>query len=136
MSRMGEFIAFKAAMSPLAERNMQHVIDDVYEKCKNQDSVKSGKAENYVKAIYAPFSDEEIADKISEMLTPSFVKAEVKIVFQSVNDMHKAIPDHRGDWYFSGDYPTPEAYVLLTKPSSITTREEHRHAINSMVLNF
>lgn len=115
MSRMGEFIAFKAAMSLLAERNMQHVIDDVYEKCKNQDSVKSGKAENYVKAIYAPFSDEEIADKISEMLTPSFVKAEVKIVFQSVNDMHKAIPDHRGDWYFSGDYPTPGGIRLVNK---------------------
>lgn len=115
MSRMEEFIAFKAAMSLLVERNMQHLIDEVYEKCKNQDSAQSDKVENYVKAIYAPFTDEEIADRISEMLTPSYVKAEVKIVFQSVNDMHKAIPDHRGDWYFSGDYPTPGGIHLVNK---------------------
>lgn len=115
MSRMGEFIAFKAAMSLLAEKGMQSVIDDVYEKCRNQDSVESGQIENYVKAIYAPFSDEEIADKISQMLTPSFVKAEVKIVFQSVENMHSAIPDHRGDWYFSGNYPTPGGIRLVNK---------------------
>lgn len=115
MSRMEEFIAFKAAMALLVERGMQSVIDDVYEKCCNQDSVGACQIENYVKAIYAPFTDEEIADKISQMLTPPFVKAEVKIVFQSVADMHKAIPDHRGDWYFSGDYPTPGGIRLVNK---------------------
>lgn len=115
MSRMGEFIAFKAAMSLLEERGMQHVAEEVYEKCRNQDSVESGRIENYVKAIYAPFSDDEIADKISEMLTPSFVKAEVKIVFQTVNDLHSAIPDHSGDWYFSGNYPTPGGTRLVNK---------------------
>lgn len=115
MSRMGEFIAFKAAMSLLEERGMQHVAEEVYEKCRNQDSVESGRIENYVKAIYAPFSDDEIADKISEMLTPSFVKAEVKIVFQTVDDLHSAIPDHSGDWYFSGNYPTPGGTRLVNK---------------------
>lgn len=115
MSRMGEFIAFKAAMSLLEERGMQHVAEEVYEKCRNQDSVESGRIENYVKAIYAPFSDDEIADKISEMLTPSFVKAEVKIVFQTVNDLHSAIPAHSGDWYFSGNYPTPGGTRLVNK---------------------
>lgn len=115
MSRMGEFIAFKAAMSLLEERGMQHVAEEVYEKCRNQDSVESGRIENYVKAIYAPFSDDEIADKISEILTPSFVKAEVKIVFQTVNDLHSAIPDHSGDWYFSGNYPTPGGTRLVNK---------------------
>ena len=115
MSRMGEFIAFKAAMSLLEERGMQHVAEEVYEKCRNQDSVESGRIENYVKAVYAPFSDDEIADKISEMLTPSFVKAEVKIVFQTVNDLHSAIPAHSGDWYFSGNYPTPGGTRLVNK---------------------
>ncbi len=115
MSRMGEFIAFKAAMSLLEERGMQHVAEEVYEKCRNQDSVESGRIENYVKAIYAPFSEDEIADKISEMLTPSFVKAEVKIVFQTVNDLHSAIPAHSGDWYFSGNYPTPGGTRLVNK---------------------
>lgn len=115
MSRMGEFIAFKAAMSLLEEQGMQHVAEEVYEKCRNQDSVESGRIENYVKAIYAPFSDDEIADKISEMLTPSFVKAEVKIVFQTVDDLHSAIPDHSGDWYFSGNYPTPGGTRLVNK---------------------
>ncbi len=115
MSRMGEFIAFKAAMSLLEERGMQHVAEEVYEKCRNQDSVESGRIENYVKAIYAPFSDDEIADKISEMLTPSLVKAEVKIVFQTVNDLHSAIPAHSGDWYFSGNYPTPGGTRLVNK---------------------
>ncbi len=115
MSRMGEFIAFKAAMSLLEERGMLHVAEEVYEKCRNQDSVESGRIENYVKAVYAPFSDDEIADKISEMLTPSFVKAEVKIVFQTVNDLHSAIPAHSGDWYFSGNYPTPGGTRLVNK---------------------
>lgn len=112
---MEEFIAFKAAMSLLAERNMQYIADGVYEKCCNQDSVNSANIENYVKAIYAPFTDEEIADKISEMLTPSFVKAEVIIVFQSVKAMHNAIPEHTGDWYFTGNYPTPGGTRLVNK---------------------
>lgn len=115
MSRMGEFIAFKAAMALLEERGMRNVIDDVYDKCRNQDSLPHMQVENYVKEIYAPFSDEEIAAKISELLTPAFVKAEVEIVFQSIETMHKAIPDHPGDWYFSGNYPTYGGVRLVNK---------------------
>jgi len=115
MSRMGEFIAFKAAMALLAERGMKDVIDSVYEKCREQDKLPANKIENYVKEIYAPFSDEEISDKIAEMLTPSFVRAEVRIVYQSIEAMHKAIPDHPGDWYFSGNYPTKGGIRLVNK---------------------
>ncbi len=115
MSRMGEFIAFKAAMALLEERGMRNVIDDVYDKCRNQYALPSAQVENYVKEIYAPFSDEEIAAKISELLTPAFVNAEVEIVFQSIETMHKAIPDHPGDWYFSGNYPTYGGVRLVNK---------------------
>lgn len=115
MSRMGEFIAFKAAMALLEERGMRHVIDAVYEKCRNQDSVPAEELENYVKGIYAPFTDEEVAAKISELLTPAYVKAQVEIVFQPIQSMHEAIPEHPGDWYFSGDYPTKGGTRLVNK---------------------
>lgn len=115
ISRMGEFIAFRAAMELLKETGRQHIIDETYRKCKEQENYPKEKVVNYVKAIYAPFSDEEIADKIAEMLTPDEVKAEVKIVFQTIENTHKAIPDHTGDWYFSGDYPTPGGNRLVNK---------------------
>lgn len=100
MSRMGEFIAFKAAITLLQERGMQHVIDDTYLRCKEDPD------ENCVKAIYAPFTDEEISEKIAAMLRPEEVKCEVEIIFQTLEGLHKAIPNHPGDWYFSGNYPT------------------------------
>ncbi|MBD5355438.1 MAG: amidophosphoribosyltransferase [Bacteroides sp.] len=115
MSRMGEFIAFKAAMALLKERNMEHIIEQVYNLCKNHLENGTAGEENYVKGIYAPFSDKEISTKIAEMLTPPDVKAEVEIVYQSVENMHEAIPDHPGDWYFSGDYPTPGGNRLVNK---------------------
>ena len=107
MSRMGEFIAFKAALELLRERGMANVIDEVYRDCKAQQGLPKEKIVNHVKRIYAPFTDEEISAKIAEMLTPPEVKAEVRIVYQSLEGLHKAIPGHPGDWYFSGDYPTP-----------------------------
>lgn len=107
MSRMSEFIAFRAAIALLKERNMQDTIDEVYARCIAQSCLRKEQMVNYVKDIYAPFSDEEISEKIAEMLTPPNTKAKVKIVYQTIEGMHKAIPDHRGDWYFSGDYPTP-----------------------------
>ncbi len=115
MSRMGEFIAFKAAMALLKERDMTHIIDDVYQKCKHQDSVESSELRNYVKEIYAPFSDDEISDKIAELLSSEEIKAEVKIVYQSVSSMHIAIPNHPGDWYFTGNYPTLGGIRLVNK---------------------
>lgn len=115
MSRMGEFIAFKAAMALLEERGMRYVIDDIYHRCKSQDSLPKEEIVNYVKEIYAPFSDEEVAAKIAELLTPEGTQAEIQIVFQSVEEMHKAIPEHPGDWYFTGDYPTPGGNRLVNK---------------------
>ncbi len=114
MSRMGEFIAFRAAIALLKERGMQHVIDAVYEKCKAQEHKPKEECINYVKEIYAPFTDEEISAKIAEMLTPESTRAGVKIVYQTLADMHKAIPRHPGDWYFSGDYPTPGGNRLVS----------------------
>lgn len=107
MSRLSEFIAFKAAIELLKERGLQHVIDEVYQKSLAQKNKKKEEIVNYVKEIYEPFTNEEISDKIARMLTPEGTKAEVKIVFQTIENLHKACPDHAGDWYFSGDYPTP-----------------------------
>lgn len=107
MSRLGEFIAFRAAMELLKERGMSGVIEGVYRKCRQSLHEDEGNLVNHVKEIYAPFSQEEISAKICEMLTPADCRAEVKIIFQSIENMHKAIPNHHGDWYFSGDYPTP-----------------------------
>jgi amidophosphoribosyltransferase len=107
MSRMSEFIAFRAAIDLLKERGMQHIIDETYEKSVAQSRKKKEEIINYVKDIYAPFTDEEISAKIAQMLKSSDINAEVQIVFQSIEDLHKACPNNGGDWYFSGDYPTP-----------------------------
>ncbi|MDD4632293.1 MAG: amidophosphoribosyltransferase [Proteiniphilum sp.] len=113
MSRMSEFIAFRAAIALLKERGMQHIIDETYEKSVAQSRKKKEEIVNYVKEIYAPFTYEEISDKIAQMLTSADIKAEVKIVFQSIEDLHKACPNNKGDWYFSGDYPTPGGNRLV-----------------------
>lgn len=113
MSRMSEFIAFKAAIELLKERGMQHTINNVYEKCVAQSRKRKEEIVNYVKDIYAPFTEQEISDKIAQMLTDKDIKAEVKIVYQSIEDLHKACPDNSGDWYFSGNYPTPGGNRLV-----------------------
>ena len=107
MSRMSEFAAFRAAIRLLKKRGMQSVIDDVYAKCKAQQGLPKEQVVNYVNEIYAPFTDEEVSDEIAEMLTPAGTKAEVKIIYQTLDGLHKSIPGHPGDWYFSGNYPTP-----------------------------
>lgn len=115
MSRMGEFIAFRAAMALLKERGMEYVAEEVYQQCKQQDSLPKEQITNHVKKIYAPFSDEEISAKIASMLTPEGIQSEVIIVYQTVEALHKAIPDYRGDWYFTGDYPTPGGNRLVNR---------------------
>ena len=115
MSRMAEFIAFKAAMALLEERGLAHIADSVYEACRNQDSVPDEQIRNYVTDIYRPFSDKEVSAKIAELLTPEGTKAQVEIVYQSVDNLREAIPDHRGDWYFTGDYPTVGGIRLVNK---------------------
>lgn len=115
MSRMGEFIAFRAAVALLEERGMHDVMERVYRLCKAQEHLPKEEIRNYVKEIYAPFGDEEISAKIVEMVTPSDVRAEVRIVYQTIEGMHEAIPGHPGDWYFTGNYPTPGGNWLVNK---------------------
>ena len=115
MSRMGEFIAFKAAMSLLRERGLGYIIDTVYDKCKNCEHLPDSEIENYVKGIYEPFTDQEISVKIAQLLKPSEIKADVEIVYQTVENLHKAIPEHPGDWYFTGNYPTCGGIRLVNR---------------------
>ncbi|HEK22304.1 amidophosphoribosyltransferase [Mucilaginibacter sp.] len=115
MSRMGEFVAFEAAISLLKEQGKEDVIIDVYNKCKASASLPKEEVENYVKAIYAPFTDQEISDRIARIITPANIKAEVKVLYQTLDNLHKACPDHLGDWYFSGDYPTPGGNKVVNR---------------------
>ena len=107
MTRMNEFIAFNAAIELLKERGMEGLIDEVYRKCKAQQGLPKEQVVNHVKEIYTPFTEEEISDKIAEMVRDEHLNAEVKVVFQSVEDLHVACPNDTGDWYFTGNYPTP-----------------------------
>ena len=115
MSRMAEFCAFRAAIALIQERGMGDLITSTYKKCKAQEDWKKEDVVNYVKEIYAPFTDEEISDKIAEMITRPEIKAEVKLVYQSIEGLHNAIPNHPGDWYFSGNYPTPGGNKMVNQ---------------------
>ncbi|MFT5754367.1 MAG: amidophosphoribosyltransferase [Flavobacterium sp.] len=106
MAKLEGLIAFKATLALLKERNLYHIVDEVYAKSKKQELFADKEVINYVKELYAPFTNEEISDKISEMLTSKSVKAQVKIIFQNVENLHKACPKNLGDWYFTGEYPT------------------------------
>lgn len=115
MSRMGEFVAFEAAVSLLKESGQYQVIADVYQKCKESSKLPKEDVENYVKAIYAPFTDQEISDRIAKIITPKDIKAEIHVIYQTLDNLHKACPDHLGDWYFSGDYPTPGGNKVVNR---------------------
>ena len=116
MSRIGEFIAFRAAVELLKERGMQSVLDETYHRCLESLAPGGDASEiNHVKAIYKPFTPEEISAKIAGMLTPADVKADVEIIYQSLEGLHEAVPTCPGDWYFSGDYPTPGGMRLVNR---------------------
>ena len=115
MARMGDFIAFQAAVSLLKETNQDYILTEVYTKCKAQENLPKEKMENYVKEIYKPFSAEEISQKISRLLTPKEISAEVEIIYQSIADLHESCPNHLGDWYFTGDYPTPGGVKVVSR---------------------
>ncbi|HLO74524.1 MAG TPA: hypothetical protein VK164_11350 [Flavobacterium sp.] len=106
MAKLEGLVAFRAALELLKERNLYHIIEEVYQKSKAQEDFSDADVVNYVKEIYAPFTDQEISDKIAEMLTPEDTKATVKIIYQTVADLHIACPKNLGDWYFTGNYPT------------------------------
>ncbi|MDE5945395.1 MAG: amidophosphoribosyltransferase [Rikenella sp.] len=115
MSSMGEFIAFNAAIELLRERGMTNRIEAVYAACKTQENRPKEEIVNYVRQIYEPFTDREISDRIARMITPPECPSTVEVVYQTIDDLHRACPNHSGDWYFSGDYPTPGGLKLLNR---------------------
>ena len=115
MASMDQFIAFKAAIELLKDKGMVSVIENAYIKSKNQINIPKEQMVNYVKEIYAPFTDEQISSKMVEILTPKGTKAKVEIVYQTLEGLHKACPNSKGDWYFSGDYPTPGGVKLVNQ---------------------
>lgn len=107
MAKLEGLIAFRATLELLKERGLYEIIETVYKKCKEQENYNDNEVINYVTEMYAPFTDQEVSDKIAEMLTPEGTHAEVKIVYQTVENLHISCPKNAGDWYFTGDYPTP-----------------------------
>ena len=115
MAKMGDFIAFEAAIQLLVDTKRENIIQDVYKQCLSQVDLPKEQVRNYVKEIYAPFTDEEISVKIAQLLTPISMKSKVEIIYQSVENLHIACPDNLGDWYFTGDYPTPGGNKVVNK---------------------
>jgi amidophosphoribosyltransferase len=124
MSDLEEFIAFRATIELIKEQNIT-LLDDVYHKCKEQQNYPKEKMINFVKELYAPFSEFQISQKIAQLLTPEEIDTPVEIIFQSLNGLHHAIPNH-GDWYFSGNYPTPGGNKLINK-AFIGYMEKHNN---------
>jgi len=115
MSKMKEFVAFRAALALLKERNLEHILDEVNLKCLLALENGTASQENFVKAIYAPFTDQEISDKIAEIVKPKNLQAELSIVYQTVENLNIACPNHLGDWYFTGNFPTPGGNQVVNK---------------------
>ena len=115
MAKLGDFIAFRSAIELLKDRGLEYVINEVYQKCKAQVDIPNKKVVNYVKEIYKPFTPEEISTKIVELLKPKDFKTEVEIIFQGIEELHLACPNHKGDWYFTGDYPTVGGNKVVNK---------------------
>lgn len=115
MAKMGDFIAFQAAVELLKDSNKTYILDQVYKKSKDQVGINKKQVKNYVTEIFAPFTTEQISDKIAELLTPPGMKTKVEIIFQSIEGLHDACPNDLGDWYFTGDYPTPGGNKVVNK---------------------
>lgn len=115
MAKINDFIAFKATLELLKETNQYSIVEEVYKKCKAQENSEDKDVVNYVKEFYAPFTDEEISFKIGQMLKTPEITTEVDVIFQSVENLHKACPDNLGDWYFTGDYPTDGGHRVVNQ---------------------
>ncbi len=115
MAKLGDFIAFQAAIALLHDTNQQRILEEVYKKCVEQQDLPKEQIKNFVKEIYAPFTAEQISKKITELLTPEGMNAEVDIVFQTIEGLHDACLNHTGDWYFTGNYPTPGGNKVVNK---------------------
>jgi amidophosphoribosyltransferase len=111
MSKMKDFIAFRATMELLKERGMSDFVDDIYKKAKSGDVMEV----NYAKELYELFADQEISDKVAQIITSDNIKADVKVIYQTVENLHKACPEHLGDWYFTGDFPTPGGMRVVNR---------------------
>ncbi|MDP4186650.1 MAG: amidophosphoribosyltransferase [Bacteroidota bacterium] len=128
MSKFDDFIAFKAAITLLRETGRESVINDVYNKSKAQQHLPKEQIVNYVKEIYAPFTDDEVSEKITKLLTDKDVEAEVEVVYQSIDNLHKACPNDLGDWYFTGNYPTPGGNRVVNNAFIDFIEGKHRRA--------
>lgn len=115
MAKLGDFIAFQAAIALLKESGQENIIEEVYQQCLTALKDPSSDTENHVKAIYKPFSAIQISEKIAQLLRPKEIQAEVSIIYQTIEDLHDSCPNHRGDWYFTGDYPTPGGNRVVNK---------------------
>jgi amidophosphoribosyltransferase len=115
MSKMGDFIAFRAAVALLKERNMENILTDVYDKIKELQRTNQLHTENVVRLVYKPFTTQEITDKIAQLITPSDIKIPVQVIYQTIEDLHKSCPANTGDWYFTGNYPTPGGNKVCNK---------------------
>lgn len=115
MAKLGDFIAFQAAVQLLKDNFKDNLLDELYEKAKAQEDLPKEQIVNVVKEIYAPFTAEQISHKISELLRPETINAEVEIIYQSIEGLHNAIPNHKGDWYFTGNYPTAGGNKVVNK---------------------
>jgi amidophosphoribosyltransferase len=115
MSRMNDFVAFQAMVALIKERNMAHRLEEVYQLCKAQENLPKEEMVNHVQSLYAHFTDEEISKKIAQIVTPDDIHAEVDVIYQTLDGLHEACPNHSGDWYFSGNYPTPGGTKVVNK---------------------
>jgi amidophosphoribosyltransferase len=115
MSKLHDFIAFHAAIDLLKETKQGYIINEVYKKCRAQANVPKEEVTNHVKEIYKPFTAEQISAKIAAMLTSPETKSVIQVIYQKIEDLHEACPGHKGDWYFTGDYPTPGGNKVVNK---------------------
>ena len=113
MSKMGDFVAFRALIQLLKEQGKEYLLGEIYEQC--QLSENEEEPANHVKKLYEQFTYEEISEKIGDIVRPADMKAELQVVYQTVDNLHKAIPNHSGDWYFTGNYPTPGGMRVVNR---------------------
>lgn len=115
MSKLGDFIAFRAAIELLKERGMENVLTCAYEKIKELERINQLHSQNIVRQIYKPFTTEEISNKIARLITPKDIDIPVQVIYQTIEDLHDSCPTNTGDWYFTGNYPTPGGNRVVNK---------------------
>ena len=115
MSKLKDFVAFQAMIALVKNRKLENKLDEVYAKCKAQENLPKEQLQNYLIELYALFSNDEISDQIAKIITPPEINDEVEVIFQTIENLHSACPDHLGDWYFSGNYPTPGGNKVVNK---------------------